>query len=81
MKRAAIAVIRLYQATVSPDHGWLRSYLSPTCRFEPTCSDYAIGAINRYGVIYGSWLAMGRISRCHPFHPGGRDPVPDKSKK
>lgn len=64
-----IAMIRLYQ-----------KYLSPlkrkgSCRFYPTCSQYAIDALNRYGVLKGSCLALRRILKCHPFHPGGFDPV------
>ncbi len=57
-----------------------RKYLSalkmqPTCRFYPTCSQYAYEAISKYGVIKGGWMAIKRISKCHPFHPGGYDPV------
>ncbi|MBM7867741.1 membrane protein insertion efficiency factor YidD [Heliomicrobium gestii] len=57
---------------------WYRLYLSPlkgpTCRFAPTCSEYAILALEKYGVIRGLWKAAGRLLRCHPFHPGGYDP-------
>ena len=70
MKRVAMALIRFY-----------RKYLSglkpaPTCRFSPTCSAYALEAIERYGARKGTWLAIKRIARCHPFHKGGYDPVP-----
>ncbi|MCC5856119.1 MAG: membrane protein insertion efficiency factor YidD [Idiomarina sp.] len=64
-----IGLIRLYQLLISP-------LLGPRCRFVPTCSEYAIHAIRRFGVIKGSWLAVRRISKCHPGHPGGFDPVP-----
>jgi hypothetical protein len=68
-KRAALAVIRLYQLTLSP-------FLGRQCRFHPTCSHYAAEAIAKFGVLRGSWLALRRLLRCHPFHPGGFDPVP-----
>lgn len=67
--RAVVGLIRLYQAYVSPVKG-------PTCRFRPTCSEYAAEAVERYGVGRGLWLAVRRVSRCHPFHAGGYDPVP-----
>lgn len=67
--RALILVIKFYQVTVSP-------LKPPTCRFQPTCSHYAIEAISKYGVVKGGWLALRRVSRCHPWHPGGYDPVP-----
>ncbi len=69
MKSLALALIRLYKRFISP-------MLPPSCRFEPTCSVYTYQAIEKYGVIKGSWLGMKRISRCHPLHPGGYDPVP-----
>ncbi len=69
MKTIALAIIRFYQMAISP-------YLPPTCRFMPTCSRYSYEAIDKYGFLKGGWLAVKRISRCHPFHPGGYDPVP-----
>jgi len=64
-----LALIRIYQRFISPG-------LPPACRFHPSCSAYAAGAIARHGAARGSWLAVRRIARCHPFHPGGIDPVP-----
>ncbi len=69
MRHAAALLIRLYQLAVSP-------LLGPRCRFYPSCSNYALEAIRRFGVARGSWLAAKRIARCHPWHPGGIDPVP-----
>lgn len=71
MKYIPMALIRLYQLTLSP-------ILPPACRFTPTCSRYAYEALNRFGFFKGGWLAVKRISRCHPFHPGGYDPVPEE---
>jgi len=69
MKKAVITVLRAYQLVVSP-------ILPPnTCRFSPTCSQYAIDAVLKYGVPEGLWRALKRIGRCHPFHPGGIDPA------
>lgn len=70
MKRLALAMIRLYKRYISPA-------LPSACIYTPTCSEYTYQAIERYGVIRGSWLGIKRISRCHPFHQGGYDPVPD----
>jgi hypothetical protein len=64
-----IGAVRLYRLMVSP-------FLPPACRFEPSCSSYAVEAIERHGAIQGSWLAARRLARCHPFHSGGLDPVP-----
>ncbi|HNR95426.1 MAG TPA: membrane protein insertion efficiency factor YidD [Anaerolineae bacterium] len=69
MKRLALALIRMYQRAISPS-------LPPSCRFIPSCSEYAYGAISRYGVLRGGWMAVERLSRCHPLNPGGYDPVP-----
>jgi putative membrane protein insertion efficiency factor len=70
MRTVLLWIIRLYQKTLS-------RMLPPACRFRPTCSQYSYEAINRYGALRGGWLAVKRISRCHPFNPGGYDPVPD----
>lgn len=67
--RAAVALLRFYKAAVSP-------WLPRACRFEPTCSVYAREAIERHGFLRGAGLAVRRLFRCHPFHPGGFDPVP-----
>jgi putative membrane protein insertion efficiency factor len=63
----AIAVVRAYQLVISP-------WLGPNCRFEPTCSAYFVGALKKYGLLKGSIRGVGRILRCHPWHPGGHDP-------
>jgi len=62
-------MIRLYQHT-------LGRLLPPACRFQPSCSEYGYQAIARYGVWRGGWMTLRRLGRCHPFHPGGYDPVP-----
>jgi uncharacterized protein len=69
MKPIALGMIRLYQMT-------LAKALPPACRFEPSCSRYTYQAIEKYGVIKGSWMGFKRILRCNPFNPGGYDPVP-----
>jgi putative membrane protein insertion efficiency factor len=68
MKQAALVVIRFYQRAISP-------YFPPSCRYYPTCSEYAFEAVKKHGFIRGSFLAIKRILRCHPFHVGGYDPV------
>ncbi len=65
----AMAMVRFYQRAISP-------LLPPSCRFRPTCSQYTLIAIKRHGFLRGIWLGLRRILRCHPFHPGGHDPVP-----
>ncbi len=69
MKRVALLLLRFYKLAISP-------MLPPSCRFTPTCSEYAYQAIEKYGVLRGSWLGLRRLSRCHPWHAGGYDPVP-----
>jgi putative membrane protein insertion efficiency factor len=69
-----IGLIRLYQLAVSP-------WLGPRCRYVPTCSDYAIAAVRRFGPWRGGWLAARRILRCHPWGSTGYDPVPDQPKR
>ncbi|EIT86125.1 hypothetical protein A374_07386 [Fictibacillus macauensis ZFHKF-1] len=74
MKKLLIAVIRFYQKGISP-------MTPPTCRFHPTCSHYGLEAIQRFGALKGLWLTVRRILKCHPFHPGGYDPVPEKKDR
>ena len=69
MKTIFLALIRAYQYL-------LRPMLGSNCRFYPSCSDYAREAIEQHGALRGLWLAVRRVSRCHPYHPGGFDPVP-----
>lgn len=69
MRSLLIGCLRLYRYLVSP-------WLGRNCRFHPSCSAYAIEAVQRHGTLRGGWLALRRVGRCHPFHPGGYDPVP-----
>lgn len=69
MRWVLIALVRGYQLVLSP-------LLPAACRYYPSCSAYAVEALERYGAFRGSWLAVKRIGRCHPFRPGGFDPVP-----
>lgn len=69
MRTVITRAIRLYQRFASP-------FLGASCRFYPSCSSYAREALEKYGVLRGGWLSMKRLCRCHPYHPGGIDPVP-----
>ena len=74
-----IQCLRIYRATFSPDHGFMRVFFPRgVCRFHPTCSDYAEQAIKKFGAIKGTRLTFSRLGRCHPWHPGGLDPIPEK---
>lgn len=68
-KKFMLLLVRFYKREISP-------MLPPSCRFTPTCSEYAMQAIEKYGALKGGWLALRRILRCNPFHKGGYDPVP-----
>jgi putative membrane protein insertion efficiency factor len=71
LARVLIAAVTGYRRFVSP-------LLPPRCRFEPSCSAYALGALREHGAVRGVWLAVRRVARCHPFNPGGYDPVPPR---
>ncbi len=71
MRKLALLLIRGYQLIVSP-------WLGANCRYYPSCSQYTAEAVDRYGALRGSWMGARRILRCHPFHAGGFDPVPDR---
>lgn len=71
---------KLLQAPIHVYRRWISPLKPPTCRFYPTCSQYALEAIEVHGAIKGSFLAMRRIGKCHPFHRGGYDPVPPKKE-
>ncbi|GAO01814.1 membrane protein insertion efficiency factor YidD [Anaeromyxobacter sp. PSR-1] len=74
IRGALVLLVRIYQRLVSP-------LLPPACRFYPSCSAYAVTALQRHGALRGSWLTVRRVCRCHPFHPGGVDPVPELTPK
>lgn len=67
--RPLVWLVKAYQYGISP-------FLGRACRFEPSCSEYAVQSLERHGIIRGLWLAARRVARCHPWHPGGYDPVP-----
>ena len=71
MRKIIIGLIRFYQYAISP-------FLPPHCRYTPTCSTYSVEAIRQFGILRGGWMALRRITRCHPWHEGGYDPVPTK---
>jgi putative membrane protein insertion efficiency factor len=71
--RLVVALLRAWQYLVSPVYG-------PTCRFYPSCSAYALEAVDRHGLVRGGWLAVRRLGRCHPWNPGGVDPVPIRAR-
>ncbi|HLH03224.1 MAG TPA: membrane protein insertion efficiency factor YidD [Bryobacteraceae bacterium] len=68
MQRVVVALLRGYKLVISP-------LLPSACRFYPTCSEYMLEAVRKYGVLKGTWLGLKRLGRCHPFHEGGYDPV------
>ena len=72
--KAAILLIKGYQKMFSP-------WLGQRCRFHPTCSNYSIDALRQHGMVHGLWLGVKRICKCHPFHLGGYDPVPEKNNR
>jgi uncharacterized protein len=74
LQKMMIGLIRFYQIAISP-------LKPPSCRFYPTCSHYGLEAVKKFGPFKGGWLAVRRITKCHPFHPGGFDPVPEKKEK
>jgi len=71
MRQVIIGALRLYKRWVSP-------LLPSACRFHPTCSEYMMEAVDRFGVVRGTGMGLARLLRCHPFHPGGVDPVPQR---
>ncbi len=70
MKYIFIFIVKIYRTLISP-------LFPPSCRFYPTCTEYSIEALNKHGALKGGWLSIKRVGKCHPFHPGGYDPVPE----
>ncbi len=70
MRKLLLLLVKGYQRVVSP-------LTPPRCRFQPTCSHYALDALEQHGAVKGAWLTLKRLGKCHPLHPGGWDPVPD----
>lgn len=77
LKKVAILSIRAYQLVLSPDQGIFKTGQA-VCRFYPSCSNYSLQAIEEFGIFKGLVLTIKRVSRCHPFNPGGLDPIPGK---
>lgn len=77
MRLILLKIIKSYQKYISPDHGGFLKYFKPfgVCKFRPTCSDYTYQAINKYGILKGSFLGIKRVLRCNPFNQGGWDPI------
>ena len=73
LRAAVVSLLRAYKWALSP-------LLLPACRYVPTCSEYAMTAVDRFGILHGGWMAVWRILRCHPFVKGGFDPVPELDK-
>ncbi|MFO7858776.1 MAG: membrane protein insertion efficiency factor YidD [Ectothiorhodospiraceae bacterium] len=74
VRRLVVGLLRAYQYAVSP-------FFGPCCRFHPSCSEYLVGAVTTHGVLRGLVLGCRRVAKCHPWHPGGVDPVPEPNRK
>jgi len=74
MQKIIIGLIHIYRLLLSP-------FIGQHCRFHPSCSEYALTAVDQHGALRGSWLALRRLGKCHPWHPGGLDLVPEKKPK